>query len=230
MGKKTTFHPLAYADHVLRCSRMSERSVLGVLVAGTVGLALMLDNSAPVPIPAASAVEPVVVEQGVPVQAVPTTEEPQALSRILAVDPRVQELEQEVQRLRNELAALRSAHTPEQFLGTSLNVSHNELAQVLDRSSLVRSPLELTELMRVLPPPEVWSVLNMERDFQKRWADVINKGPGQDALYRDRKLYHETVITPWVHSNLPMFLTELHMKYVPMEMVERFRIRQLENL
>lgn len=230
MGKKTTLNFLAYADHVVRCPRMSERSVLGVLLVGAVGLAWVLNNPTTVPVPANAAVEPAAVEQGVPVQAAPITEEPQSLSRILAVDPRVQELEQEVQRLHNELAALRAAHTPEQFLGTSLNVSHNELAQVLDRSSLVRSPLELSELMRVLPPPDVWAVLNMERGFQKRWADVINKGPGQDALYRDRKLYHETVVTPWVHHNLPLFLSELHMKYVPVEMVERFRIRQLENL
>lgn len=150
--------------------------------------------------------------------------------REVVVDPRIAELEQQVVRLQNEILAMRLATTPEKFLGACLNVPHVELATVLDRSSLARTQEELSELMRVLTPEQVWAVLKSEQHFHKQWSDLLGKGPKPDAPYSERKLYHDTVVTSWVNQNLPLFLSQLHGINVPTTAVERFRQRQLENL
>ncbi len=152
------------------------------------------------------------------------------VQREVVADPRITELEQEIVRLQNEILAMRLATTPERFLGACLNVPHVELATVLDRSSLARTQEELSELMRVLTPEQVWAVLKSEQHFHKQWSNLLGKGPKPDAPYSERKLYHDTVVTSWVNQNLPLFLSQLHGINVPTTAVERFRQRQLENL
>lgn len=165
-----------------------------------------------------------------PVQADVPVQRVLEVPREVVVDPRIVELEDKIILLENEIQAMRMASTPEKFLGACLNVSHVELAMVLDRSSLARSSMELADLLQVLTPEQVWATLKAEQQFQKRWSEVLNKGPQIHATYEERKLYHDTVVTSWVNQNLPLFLSQLHASHVPAAAVERFRQRQLENL
>jgi len=107
-----------------------------------------------------------------------------------------------------------------------VSASWAEIDRVLYGSVLVQSPVELREV--AVPSVDVWAVLQAEHEFHERMRIVMREKP-ITAPFSERKYWHESRFVPWLDTELPLFVDQLHRLRVPAGAVDRFYHRMLEH-
>lgn len=106
-----------------------------------------------------------------------------------------------------------------------LTVPWAEVERVLFDSTLAATPAALESLCASTPDP--WAVLLEEHAFDERIREIAKTAPTERS---ERLVWHESVFRPWLTTELPLFLDQLHRHRVPAEMVDRYRTKKLEHL
>lgn len=143
--------------------------------------------------------------------------------------PDVEQLRQEVERLRSRLArreGLRAADVARAVPG----LSETEVAEAIARSSLIVDEAGLAEMGESMAPADVWRALLAEGLYHIAMSEARASGPKGTAAHAERVLHYQTVVVPRSLRAFEELSQRLYELRVPRRLVEAFRVRVVEGI